>query len=88
MESYGLPHGTASGDSMALRGSRIRLGGIRGLQAAQVGFDRDGILWVLTDKGVQVGRQLFYLAGRRRSSKRPEIICLRTGSQGMPMTLF
>jgi signal transduction histidine kinase/ligand-binding sensor domain-containing protein len=34
----------------------------KGLQAAQVGLDRDGTLWVLTaDKGVGVGRQLFYL---------------------------
>ena len=32
------------------------------LQAAQVGFDRDGILWVLTySKGLEFGRQLFYL---------------------------
>ena len=34
----------------------------KGLQAAQVGLDRDGTLWVLTaDKGVEIGRQLFYL---------------------------
>ena len=34
----------------------------KGLQADQVGLDRDGTLWVLTtDKGVEVGRQLFYL---------------------------
>ena len=33
-----------------------------GLPAVQVGFDRDGILWVLTeDNGAQFGRQLFYL---------------------------
>jgi signal transduction histidine kinase/ligand-binding sensor domain-containing protein len=32
------------------------------LNPAQVGFDRDGILWVLTDrKSTDVGRQLFYL---------------------------
>ena len=37
-------------------------GWTQGLPAAQVGVDRDGILWVLTeDKGVQFGRQLFYL---------------------------
>jgi signal transduction histidine kinase/ligand-binding sensor domain-containing protein len=32
------------------------------LQAAQVGFDRDGILWALTEsRGLEFGRQLFYL---------------------------
>ncbi len=32
------------------------------LRVAQLGFDRDGILWVLTDrKSTEVGRQLFYL---------------------------
>ena len=32
------------------------------LQAAQMGFDRTGVLWVLTySKGLQLGRQLFYL---------------------------
>lgn len=32
------------------------------LSVAQVGFDRDGILWVLTDrKSTDFGRQLFYL---------------------------
>ena len=32
------------------------------LSAAQVGFDRDGILWVLTDRrSLEFGRQLFYL---------------------------
>jgi hypothetical protein len=33
-----------------------------GLQASQVGLDREGTLWVLTDdKGGQFGRELFYL---------------------------
>ncbi len=32
------------------------------LRVAQLGFDRDGILWVLTDRrSTDVGRQLFYL---------------------------
>ena len=56
---------------------------------AQVGFDREGILWVLTDrKGAEYGRRLFYLlpggAKFRKAGNNLFVKALR----GMPITPF
>ena len=62
MESYGLLHMTGVWRFDGSSWQQNPAGWNPELPAAQVGFDRDGILWVLTeDKSAEFGRQLFYL---------------------------
>ena len=56
-------------------------------RVAQVGFDRDGILWVLTDDtSMEFGRQLFYLLPDAKTFRKAGTISSFRASHGMPIT--